>query len=111
MQRWIWMVLLIAAALLVWRLWPRPAPLPNTTTPAPGVAIRQTTPADTIPRASMSQQPLEEVRPEVVSYVSQRNGRWVLHFLDGSSRELYPFELEQLPEQLRWQLEYRRGGS
>lgn len=111
MQRWIWIVLLIAATLLVWRLWPASKVQPTPATPAPDVTIRQTTPAETTPQVTMNQQPLEQLRPEVVSYISQRNGRWVLHFLDGSSRELYPFEVEQLPEQLRWQMEYRRGGS
>ncbi len=59
----------------------------------------------------MSELAPEEIRPEMVSYVTQQNGRWVLSFQDGSKREVYPFEINQLPEQLQFQMRYKRGGS
>lgn len=105
------LVLALAVGLyLVWMLWPRG----QSTAPAPKpavVTIQEASPAQSGAARPMGSLPLEEIRPEMVSFITQQNGRWVLNFQDGSKREVYPFEINQLPEQLQFQMNYERGGS
>lgn len=109
-RKLVFAIVLAIGAYLAWALWPRnqaTAPVP---TPA-AVTIQEASPAQTATAGSMSNLALEEIRPEMVSFITQQNSRWVLSFLDGSKREVYPFEINQLPEQLRFQMNYKRGGS
>lgn len=105
------LVLALAVGLyLVWMLWPRS----QSTAPAPKpavVTIQEASPAQSGAARPMGSLALEEIRPEMVSFITQQNGRWVLNFQDGSKREVYPFEINQLPEQLQFQMNYERGGS
>lgn len=95
---------------LVWMLWPRNQATAPTPKPAV-VTIQEASPAQPGAARPMSSLALEEIRPEMVSFITQQNGRWVLNFQDGSKREVYPFEINQLPEQLQLQMNYKRGGS
>ncbi len=111
MSRWlIIFVSLLVVGLVSWLLWPRSQAVRPVQAPAV-VTIQEATPAQTGAAQPMRGLALEEIRPEMVSFISQQNGRWVLNFQDGSKRELYPFEVEQLPEQLKLQMTYVRGGS
>ncbi|GIW36599.1 MAG: hypothetical protein KatS3mg073_0744 [Meiothermus sp.] len=95
---------------LVWTLWPRSQSSTPVAAPA-AVTIQEASPAQSASAEPMNRLALEEIRPEMVSFISQQNGRWVLNFQDGSKREVYPFEIELLPEQLQFQMNYKRGGS
>ncbi len=111
MPRWLVIAVVLGmGGLLVWMLWPRsratvPAPVPG------DVTVLEATPSHTTAAKPMSEFTLEEIRPGMVSYVTQQNGRWVLVFQDGSKREVFPFEINQLPDQLQFQMGYKRGGS
>lgn len=111
MPRWLVIaVVLGVAGYVAWVLWPRS----QATTPVPApaaVTIQEASPAQTTTTRPMSELAPEEIRPEMVSYMTQQNGRWVLSFQDGSKREVYPFEINQLPDQLQFQMGYKRGGS
>lgn len=91
-------------------LWPKRQATGPIATPQ-GVTIQEATPVQTTSATPMQRLALEEIRPEMVSYITQQNGRWILVFLDGTRREVYPFEINLLPEQLRFQMGYERGGS
>jgi hypothetical protein len=111
MSRWLMAVVLLAiAGCLAWMLWPRRLAAVPVSNPAV-VTIQEATPAQSASAKYMSGLALEDIRPEMVNLITQENGRWVLIFQDGSKREVYPFEIGQLPEQLRFQMEYKRGGS
>lgn len=109
MSRW-----LIAAVAVLglagYLLWPKRQATGPIATPQ-GVTIQEATPVQTTSATPMQRLALEEIRPEMVSYITQQNGRWILVFLDGTRREVYPFEINLLPEQLRFQMGYERGGS
>lgn len=106
--------LLIAAVAVLglagYLLWPKRQATGPIATPQ-GVTIQEATPVQTTSATPMQRLALEEIRPEMVSYITQQNGRWILVFLDGTRREVYPFEINLLPEQLRFQMGYERGGS
>lgn len=111
MPRWLIAVVLLGiGGYLIWMLWPRSQATRPVSAPA-AVTIQEASPVQTTAGKPMSSLALEEIRPEMVSYMTQQNGRWVLHFQDGSKREVYPFEINQLPEQLKFQMGYQRGGS
>jgi hypothetical protein len=109
MRRWIAGLLLVAIAALAGFLVLRPAEpvaapsFPQIATPADTAAA----PADT-PTTNLGFVGLPEIRNEQVSYISRRDNRYVLHLLDGRQVEVYPFELDRLPAELRLRLEYQR---
>lgn len=108
-----WLIIALALGIvgfLAWMLWPRSQTSASAPTPA-AVTIQAASPAQTAAAQPMSTLMLEEIRSDMVSYFTEQNGRWVLTFLDGSKREVYPFEINQLPEQLQLQMRYKRGGS
>jgi len=102
MRRWIAGLLLVAIAALAGFLVFRPAE-PVAAPSFPQIA----TPADP-PTTNPGFVGLPEIRNEQVSYISRRDNRYVLHLLDGRQVEVYPFELDRLPAELRLRLEYQR---
>lgn len=110
MPRWLIAAAVVVLGLAGYLLWPKRQATGPVAAPQ-GVTIQEATPVQTTSATPMQRLPLEEIRPEMVSYITQQNGRWVLVFLDGSRREVYPFEINLLPEQLRFQMGYERGGS
>jgi len=117
MKLWVAGLLLVALAALVGLLLFRPAepPAPSSVTPGPA---QVSGPADAVaaPSASASPDfaknlagpPLEEITNAQVSHVSRKENRYVLHLLDGRQVEVYPFELDRLPSELRLRVEYQR---
>jgi hypothetical protein len=111
MRRWIAGLLLVAIAALAGFLVFRPAEPAAAPSPAQASA-----PADTAITSSTSTNQgfaenlggLQEISSEQVSYISRRDNRYVLHLLDGRQVEVYPFELDRLPAELRLRLEYQR---
>lgn len=111
MNRWLIVTLALGiVGFLTWMLWPRSQTSASAPTSA-AVTIQAASPAQAATAQPMSTLMLEEIRSDMVSYFTEQNGRWVLTFLDGSKREVYPFEIDQLPEQLQLQMRYKRGGS
>jgi hypothetical protein len=53
----------------------------------------------------------EHITLSMIQELRERGGRKVLVFIDGSELELNPYQLSQLPSEVRLRLEYRRGGQ
>jgi hypothetical protein len=47
----------------------------------------------------------------MIQELRERGGRKVLVFTDGSELDPNPYQLSQLPSEVRLRLEYRRGGQ
>ena len=69
--------------------------------PATLSTIVETTPTATLPA--------NQIRLEQVDYIGSAGGQPVLHFKDGSSLNVDPFTLGQLPSDVRLRLTYSRG--
>ncbi|MCS7059504.1 MAG: hypothetical protein NZ849_04115 [Meiothermus sp.] len=100
-------VLALAMLLLLWR---RPAPEARPPEARPAVVVQTDTQGQAAPARPLAEEPLERLNPSTVDYTSREGGRYTLHFVDGSRREVYPFELPYLPEGIRYRLQYTRGG-
>ncbi len=105
----------LLVALLLWGLGPKrqaSVQAPPSEPPPGTVVLREAAPAQAAqPEApALARLPLEALQPDMVSYATRQGNRWVLHMVDGSQREVYPFEVAYLPEELRLRLEYEREG-
>lgn len=118
MVRLLWVLIpaLVLLSLLLWLLPPREAKeiLPPATSPSRGLSqasppVPPPTEAQQGERVPWAERPLEELDPGAVERVEKREDRYVLRFVDGSERTVYPFQLSYLPEGLRFLLEYERG--
>ncbi|RDI95051.1 hypothetical protein DV704_09330 [Meiothermus sp. QL-1] len=108
MERWL-VVLAVLLLGVLWWLRPREEASAVTSQARPAVLVEDEDPSSSVP-SRLAEQSLERIAPSTVDYVTRRDGRWVLRFVDGSEREVYPFEVGYLPEEIRLRMDYRRGG-
>lgn len=107
MARWLWLLIpaLLLLGLLLWSL-PREEAGGGTLPPQASPGAKEAEGAKG--EATWADRPLEALDPGAVDRVERRGDAYVLHFVDGSQRTVYPFQLPYLPEGLRFRLEYER---
>jgi hypothetical protein len=81
-------------------------PVESTGASQPVESTGSSTIVETTPTATL---PASQIRLEQVDFIGSAGGQPVLHFKDGSSLNVDPFTLGQLPSDVRLRLTYSRG--
>ncbi len=112
----------VVVGLLLWLVWPKgsttqtaqagpPSVVPVRPGPKLVFADNQAPqqPAQS-PDLSLNATPLADIKPSMVDAVVQQNGVPVIVFVDGSQLPVDPATYSQLSPDVRFRLDYKRGG-